>query len=123
MRAYFTVEAACILPIIFGVYVFIIYAMLYQYDRCLLEQDVALLVLKTDWEENRSAALSGEQINESEAYLVLELEENVLKEEWGEISAWAKGKVNIPFYGDWGMKVSYTCGQIRPVDWIRMKQK
>ena len=43
--AYFTVEAACVIPIMLGVTILIISLMIYQYDRCLLEQDVSLYIL------------------------------------------------------------------------------
>ena len=131
MKAYFTVEAACILPLVFSVYVFLIYGMFYQYDRCLLEQDVAQLVLRTQWEEDRKSVLSGEQIRESETYLAFELGENVLKKERGEISAQARGTVIMPLSGfmpwngkdDWELKASYTCMEVRPTEWIRLKKK
>ncbi len=131
MKAYFTVEAACILPIVFGVYVFLIYGMFYQYDRCLLEQDVALLVLRTQWEDDRKSVLSGDRMRESESYLAFEWGENVLKKEQGEILAQARGTVIMPFKGlmpwngkdDWELKASYTCVEIKPTEWIRLKQK
>ncbi len=44
-NAYFTVEAALVLPMVTGVMLFVIYTMLFQYDRCLLEQDVGALAL------------------------------------------------------------------------------
>lgn len=44
--AYFTVEAALILPFTLGVIVFLIYMMFYQYDRCLIEQDIGILALR-----------------------------------------------------------------------------
>lgn len=40
MKGYFTVETSLILPMVLAVQVFLIYAMLRQYDRCLLEQDM-----------------------------------------------------------------------------------
>lgn len=43
MKGYFTVETSLILPMVLAVQVFLIYAMLRQYDRCLLEQDMGIL--------------------------------------------------------------------------------
>lgn len=39
-NAYFTVEAALVFPYAVGVLLFVVYMLLFQYDRCLLEQDV-----------------------------------------------------------------------------------
>ena len=44
-NAYFTVEAALVLPLVTGAILFVIYTMLFQYDRCLLEQDIGALAL------------------------------------------------------------------------------
>lgn len=46
IRGYFTVEAAMILPVMLGVYVFIIVILMFQYDRCRLEQDMASMMIK-----------------------------------------------------------------------------
>lgn len=46
MEGYFTVEAALVLPIVMSVYVFLIAMLFLQYDRCLLEQDMAAMLLK-----------------------------------------------------------------------------
>ena len=43
---YFTVEAAIVLPVVLGVYVFLITVLLVQYDRCVLEQDMASMIVK-----------------------------------------------------------------------------
>ena len=39
VSAYMTVEAALIIPIVMGSILFVVYMMLFQYNRCLLEQD------------------------------------------------------------------------------------
>lgn len=44
---YFSVEAALVLPAVLGVYLFLIAVLLVQYDRCLLEQDLASMLVKT----------------------------------------------------------------------------
>jgi hypothetical protein len=45
-NGYFTVEAALILPIVLWVFLFLIYQMLFQYNRCLLEQDTGMIALR-----------------------------------------------------------------------------
>ncbi len=43
---YFTVEAAIVLPMVLGVYLFLIITLFVQYDRCILEQDMASMMVK-----------------------------------------------------------------------------
>jgi hypothetical protein len=45
-KAYFTVEAAMIMPLVLSVYVFILYALAFLYNRALFEQDIFLLTLR-----------------------------------------------------------------------------
>lgn len=47
VSAYLSVEAALVMPVVLGVYLFLIAALLVQYDRCLLEQDMASMLVKT----------------------------------------------------------------------------
>lgn len=44
-NAYFTVEAALVFPYAIGILLFVVYMLLFQYDRCLLEQDVGMAAL------------------------------------------------------------------------------
>ena len=46
MNAYFTVEAAMVMPIVLWVVLFVIYLLFFQYNRCLTDQDVGVLVLR-----------------------------------------------------------------------------
>lgn len=124
MKAYFTVEAACVLPIVLGVYVFLIYGMFYQYDRCLLEQDVALQVLKEQWNAEQ-------QTGELEQYLAFRLEDNVMKIGNGKVHAYALGTVTVPFKeltawtenDNWKLEASFTSVDVDPAEWIRQRQK
>ena len=45
-NGYFSVEAALVLPAVLGVYLFLITVLFVQYDRCLLEQDMASMLVK-----------------------------------------------------------------------------
>ena len=45
-NAYFSLEACLILPLVFYVILFMIYVGFYQYDRCLLEQDVYRMLIR-----------------------------------------------------------------------------
>ena len=44
-NAYMTVEAGLVLPIIIVIFIFLFAMLVFQYDRCLLEQDMAMMVL------------------------------------------------------------------------------
>ncbi len=44
--AYMTVEAALILPIVFLTVLLVIFLLIFQYNRCLMEQDIGILALR-----------------------------------------------------------------------------
>ena len=44
-NAYFTVEAALVVPMVISTILFIIYMLFFQYDRCLMEQDMGALII------------------------------------------------------------------------------
>lgn len=119
MRAYFTVEAACVLPIVLGVYLFLIYGMFYQYDRCLLEQDTALMAMEYE---------SFPKGRETERYLAWQQEGMDIRIDEGRVQVKCEGRMVIPFTGleKWtrekDLKISavYTRREIRPTDWIRI---
>ncbi len=46
IKGYFSVEAALVLPTVLGVYLFLVVMLFAQYDRCLLEQDMASMLIK-----------------------------------------------------------------------------
>ena len=46
IKAYFTVEAALILPLIIGTIVYIICFLLFWYNRCVMEQEIAVYAVK-----------------------------------------------------------------------------
>ncbi len=62
MKGYMTVEASFILPMVFGVILFVISLLFYSYDRCLLEQDVMSLVVRSEY-------LEGDDLQEKRALL------------------------------------------------------
>jgi len=46
VKAYFTVEASLVVPIVIGSLVFTICFLLFWYDRCVMEQDLAMLAIE-----------------------------------------------------------------------------
>lgn len=122
MKAYFTVEAACILPIVLGIYILLIYGMFYRYDRCLLEQDTALMIMKEE------ETLSGRS---ADRYLAFQWQERQLSREIASVTARAAGKVVVPFgklkewtdENGWQLDVTFKKWDIDPTAWIRLYRK
>ena len=48
IKAYLTVEASIVLPLVISTIVMTVFAFIYQYDRCLMEQNAAMLALYAD---------------------------------------------------------------------------
>ena len=46
LKGYFTVEAALIIPFVLGIIFLVIYMFFYKYDRCLMEQDHAEVLVE-----------------------------------------------------------------------------
>lgn len=86
--AYFTVEAALVLPIVLAVILYTVYLLFFQYDRCLLEQNTGKLAL-------RGCTL---QIADGEE-LVRELTIQA-REEDDRYIAWKQGNARIVIKGD-----------------------
>lgn len=87
-NAYFTVEAALVLPIVIGVILFLIYSVFFQYNRCLMEQDVGALALK-------GCSIQADD----KSLLMLQLEEyadNVYEKKY---IAWGKSRMEIKLEG------------------------
>lgn len=52
-EAYFTVEAALVIPVVLGIFVMILYLSFYLYDRCLLSQDCYVLSYRQSIEKGK----------------------------------------------------------------------
>ena len=68
-NAYFTVEAALIFPLVISGILFTVYLLLFQYDRCLMEQDLGAMALWGSAAESADSALSEEMIQKRMAEL------------------------------------------------------
>ncbi|MBE5874472.1 MAG: hypothetical protein E7287_08710 [Lachnospiraceae bacterium] len=69
IRAYLTVEAAMVVPVVIGTIVFLIYMMFYQYNRCLLEQDVGVLAVRSVAMQEKDKTTLAVKLNEEAATL------------------------------------------------------
>ena len=55
MGAYLTVEASMVLPVVIGTIVFVICFLLFSYNRCLMEQGVAVMAVRASQYDERPA--------------------------------------------------------------------
>lgn len=123
MKGYFTVEAACIMPLMLSVYVFLIFVMFYRYDRCLLDQDVGLMAMQ------ENAQLRGGR--SMDRYPAFRWKERSIKDDLGRVTAYAEGTVRMPFAqvlqwtgtGSWDISASFAKWEVEPVEWIRLYRK
>ena len=129
--AYFTVEAAILYPIILSVILLMTYLLLFQYDRCLLEQDIgkATVLSGSKW------TLTKEQLNDymqkkalhfdEEKYIAWENEDPLWNLEKNDVILEKTGRLRYPFADMgtqekyWSAKASFQVDRISPVFWLR----
>lgn len=101
---YFSVEAALVLPTVLGVYLFLIAILLLQYDRCLLEQDMASMLIKASNEKN-TPQQQLEYLQEltatwdKEQYLWLRPQSPYFTVQGQQIRLKATGQYTVPVFG------------------------
>ena len=125
-NAYFTVEAALVFPVVISLLLFIIYMLFYQYDRCLLEQDMGAMALWGSLEEADNAGELEEKTRNRmrEMYREAGLEQN-------RFSAKGAGSLTFPLPGwniwsggnIWGVRAEYGYTRLPPVTFIRLCHK
>lgn len=139
-NAYFTVEAALVLPLVMGAMIMGLYLFCYQYDRCILEQDVGSLLIYSCALATENAG-STEDIRENielragalnhTKYVAWELTALDIKIEKNRISLTGQGQLTFPvpdwnFWNKdnvWEAKVSYDSSRLSPVYYIRQYRK
>lgn len=136
-NAYFTVEAALILPLVMSAVMLEIFLLLFQYDRCVLEQDVnrmticAAAVAGDTTEELEQKIQSRMQTVSMEKYLAWSMEKFQLEMVRGRVEVNGGGSFELPlpewnlFTGEnaWGAEVKRTAIKISPTDFIRLYRK
>lgn len=133
-NAYFTVEAALVLPIVIGVILFVIYTMLFQYDRCLLEQDIGAIALwgslveasdTAELERRAQERMAGLYKEKYMAWRITRLEASLNRNRF---SVEGVGQLTFPAPGwnfwnrdnVWETKADYGYSRISPVTFIRL---
>lgn len=129
VRAYFTVEAAMVMPVVLSVVVFVIYMMLFQYDRCLMEQDLGALALKGVTLQERDKAVLARLLQEEAArlqrdkYLAWQLGDIHLSLEGNKVSVSQTGQLILLSEDIWRAQAAFEKRQPDPVFFIRSCKK
>lgn len=134
MKAYFTVEAALILPVVLGIYSLLIWSMLFLHDRCLAEQEIALLAMRgvMAYEENGEDGIK--EINrkvsqmDNDRFLNFQYDDIKLQAVGGKLTVEGAGKTkaSLGSMGKWGegsrgvIYSAYTNRKLSPVMMIRL---
>lgn len=137
MGAYFTLEAALIFPIVLSVVLLVIYLLFYEYDRCLMEQDMGALsmygatVQAEDNEERMRLLAARKNALYEEKYIAWNNGEVGMRLEKGKIQVERTGTLLFPFLGlsfwssdsSWGTTVQYESTVMSPTAMIRNWRK
>ena len=137
VEAYFVVEAALILPLAVSAIVLAVSLFVFQYDRCLMEQDIAAQALRGAVAEAESTEKLTQKIQLQTAqlyrdkYVAWDLIVMEIKLKKGIIEALGQGNFCFPLpkwnlwdrANIWEAQTVYTAHRIVPVDFIRNCRK
>ena len=139
-EAYFTVEATLVLPLVISAILLDIYLFCFQYDRCLIEQDMGSLMLwcselrlgntDTAKEQEEKIQKRASEIYRDK-YVAWELTTVDVQLEKNRISVVGQGQLTFPVPGWnlwnninlWKAEVTYESRNISPVFYIRQLRK
>lgn len=136
-NGYFTVEAALVLPLVMGALIFTVFLFIYQYDRCLLEQDMNLLAVcggtaaaESEGELETSIRKKTSELY-ADKYAAWEMKELQVTVKSGKVSVTGEGILRLPlpewnFFGKenlWGARVCRETRRISPADYVRLYRK
>ncbi len=134
--AYFTVEAALVLPFVIGVVLLTIYLLFFQYNRCLMEQAALVLSMRgctlqiVDREE-LVLRLSEQFHSDDKPYLAWSMEDAKISLKGNCIKVECLGNIKFPFPGlafwhadnMWESGIVCESQRIRPANLIRNYKK
>ncbi len=122
ISAYMTVEASLIMPMVLFFYLYLIALFLFMYDRCLLEQDMAVLSIKLSGNHKEETQILCQDCLadwEREVYLWVKPQEPELKESGWKLTITGKAEDRL-----WGkLKAQYEIRKLSPVEWLRARQR
>ena len=139
-EAYFTVEATLVLPLVISAILLEIYLFCFQYDRCLMEQDMGSLILwcsELRMENADTVKVQEEKIRNRagdiyrDKYVAWELTTVDVQLNKNRISVAGQGQLTFPVPGWnlwndinlWKEEVAYESRNISPVFYIRQLRK
>lgn len=136
-NAYFTVEAALVFPIVIAVILFVIYMMLFQYDRCLLEQDLGAIALWGTVVDVSDAEDMAQKTRErlgtmyKDKYVAWKITQLDAVLDGNKFRASGTGQLTFPVpkwniwsTGNvWGAEADYSYSRLEPVSFIRLCHK
>ena len=136
-NAYFTVEAALVVPIAMSTMLFVIYILLFQYNRCLLEQDLGAMVIWGSSTEISDVGFFEEKVRERinkmyrDKYVAWEITTLNATLKNSNFSIEGGGQLTFPLAGwnfwstdnIWEAKADYSCQRTSPVTFIRLCRK
>lgn len=137
MNGYFTVEAALVLPFVMSVLLMTIFLFLFQYDRCLLEQDInRMTIYAASVTADSMEQLQGKLEHKmgsvaAEKYVAWTMEEFQLILEKGSVEVRGNGSCTLPLpewnslnaEDSWTAGVSRKAIRVSPTDFIRLYQR
>lgn len=132
-NAFFTVEAAVIMPLVIAAILLTVSLFLYQYDRCLIEQDMAAQALKAaaaaaetaeELAEKLQLQTAGLYRNKYVAWDIIALD---IKVKRGIVQAAGEGELRFLFprwnfwndHNIWNTRAEYKAHRIDPMEFIR----
>ena len=133
-NAYFTVEAALVLPLVISAFLMTVFLFVFQYDRCLLEQDMNLLAVYTgsvpaeDEDELREAAQRKVSEISMDKYAAWNMSEMRVTVEGTDVHTRGGGSLTFPlpgwnFYNEenvWSAEIHRETRRTSPQDFVRL---
>ena len=115
MKGYMTVEASLVLPVVFGVMMFVLSLLIYSYDRCMLEQEVMSCLVEDEYEEEKTEAWYWNKY----VWMSVEITEKAVGN--GGERLGVRGNYNGPFFPD--LEIERRAVRFSPTFWLRQKNK
>ncbi|MDE6639634.1 MAG: hypothetical protein K2K63_03850 [Acetatifactor sp.] len=136
-NAYFTVEAALVLPLVIGALIFTVFQFIFQYDRCLLEQDINMLAVRAATATAESSEALEEIIRKKasevfmDKYAAWTMSDLQIAVKGNRVSVRGGGYLTLPlpewnFFreeNEWGARTLRETLRISPADHIRLYRK
>ncbi len=136
-NAYFTVEAAMVLPLVTSAMLLTVFLFIFQYDRCLLEQDMNVLAVCAATVTADSRDALEEAVRQratgifTDKYVTWKMEELEAVVNGDRVIVKGRGSLTLPvpewnFFGNddiWSAGIQRETRRISPADLIRLYRK